>query len=83
MTSAEENCSKEHISTPIFKILHPPYPLPVKNIIEGLNLEVEFPDIRFLVNTGKLSFGDMMTFKKNQVNFVHGFSKKASAIEMQ
>jgi hypothetical protein len=41
----------------------------VKNIIEELNAEVEFPDIRMLVNNGKLNINDILEIRRKATKF--------------
>ncbi|HHT9125823.1 MAG TPA: hypothetical protein ACFYD6_08395 [Candidatus Brocadiia bacterium] len=40
-----------------------------KDIIEKLIVEVEFPDVRSLVNTGKLNLDDILLFRKKAIRF--------------
>ncbi len=41
----------------------------LKDIIEQLNAEVEFPDIRSLVNAGKLNLDNIFLFRKKAIKF--------------
>jgi hypothetical protein len=41
----------------------------ISNIIESLNREVEFPDIRNLVNNGKMTFSEVMEVRKKARKF--------------
>jgi len=40
-----------------------------RDIIDQLIVEVEFPDIRTLVNTGKINLDDILSFRKKAVKF--------------
>lgn len=41
----------------------------IKNMIESLNIKVEFPDIRSLVNSDKLNIDDILFFRKKARKF--------------
>lgn len=40
-----------------------------RDIIENLEAEVEFPDVKYLVNTGRLNFQEVLNIRKKSVKF--------------
>ncbi|MGB7922634.1 MAG: hypothetical protein WCF57_05260 [Pyrinomonadaceae bacterium] len=52
-------------------------PAKAQGVIDQLEIEVEFPDVRRLVNEGKLKFEDVLKLRKKAKKFRHWLQKEA------